>query len=124
MRLASLCAAAVICLAGPADAQTRAVAGQFGVLGEWDLTASVTKQAAGQWVGPVRMRHVGYCTVEGPEEKTGELQLQLAEARGTIIGTILIDGVACTFSARLKDGYDGTLRCPDRRDVPMTLTVD
>jgi hypothetical protein len=123
MRLAALSAMAV-CVAAPADAQTRAVAGQFGILGEWDLTASVTKQTSGQWTGPVRLRHVGYCTVEGPEEKTGALQLRLAEIRGRINGTIFIDGVACTFSAHLKDGYDGTLRCPDRRDVPMTLTVD
>jgi hypothetical protein len=124
MRLAALCAMALIGIAGPAAAQTRAVAGQFGVLGEWDLTATVTKQPAGHWAGPVRMRHVGYCTVEGPEEKTGELQLSLAEPRGRINGTLLIDELACTFSARLKDGYDGTLRCPDRRDMPITLSVD
>jgi hypothetical protein len=111
-------------LAAPATAQTRGIAGQFGVLGEWDLTAVVTKQTAGHWAGPAHMRHVGYCTVEGPEEKTGELQLKLAEGGGRINGTILIDGVACTFSVRLKDGYDGTLRCPDRRDVPMTLSLD
>jgi hypothetical protein len=124
MRTAALCAMTVIWLAGPAAGQTRAVAGQFGVLGEWDLTASVTKQAAGHWSGPARMRHVGYCTVEGPEEKIGELQLKLVEDRSRVNGTLLIDGVACAFSARLKDGYDGTLRCPDRRDVPMTLSVD
>src|SRR5476649_3053824 len=124
MRLAALCATAVIFLAGPAVAQTRAVAGQFGILGEWDLTASLTKQTDGQWAGPVLLKHLGYCTVAGPEEKTGALQLRLAEMRGRINGTIFIDGVACTFSAHLKDGYDGTLRCPDRRDVPMTLTVD
>jgi len=121
---AIVCATALIGLAGPAGAQTLDVSGQFGILGEWDLTATVTEQAAGKWVGPVRMRHIGYCTVEGPEEKTGELQLRLAEARIRVNGTILIDGVACTFSARLKDGYDGTLHCPDRRDVPMTLSLN
>ena len=124
MRTVALWAVAVMWLAGPAAAQTREVAGQFGVLGEWDLTATVTKQAAGHWAGPARIRHVGYCTVEGPEEKTGDLQLKLVEARGRISGTILIDGVACTFSARLKDGYAGTLRCSNRREVPMTLSVD
>jgi hypothetical protein len=115
----------LMCFAQPSGAQqTRAVAGQFGILGEWDLTATLARQPGGQWVGPARMKHVGYCTVDGPEEKTGELQLTLAEARGRISGTILIDGVPCAFSARLKDGYEGNLRCPDRRDVPMTLSVD
>lgn len=124
MRTVALCAMAAIWLAGPAAAQTHAIAGQFGMLGEWDLTATVAKQPAGHWVGLAHMRHIGYCTVEGPEEKAGELQLKLVEARGRINGTLLIDGLACTFSARLKDGYDGTLRCPDRRDVPITLSVE
>jgi hypothetical protein len=70
------------------------------------------------------MRHVGYCTVDGPEEKAGELQVKFAESRGRINGTILIDGVSCPFSARLKEGYDGTVRCPGRRDMPLTLSVD
>ena len=124
MRTTALCAMTAICLAQPAAAQTRAVAGQFGMLGEWDLTATLTKQTSEQWAGPVRLKHIGYCTTDGPEEKRGELQLNLAELRGRITGTMVIDGVACTFSGRLKDGYDGTLRCPDRRDVPITLSVD
>ncbi len=113
-----------ICLAQPAVAQTRTVAGQFGILGEWDVTATLTRQTSEQWAGPVRLKHTGYCTADGPEEKKGELQLKLAEQRGRLTGTMVVDGVACTFSARLKDGYDGTLRCPDRRDVPITLSVD
>jgi hypothetical protein len=36
---------------------------------------------------------------------------------------MLIDGVACSFSGRLKDAHDGTLRCPDRCDVPMMLSI-
>ena len=124
MRTAALCATAMVCLAGSADAQTREVGGQFGILGEWDLTATVTRQTPGRWVGLARMRHVGYCTVEGPEEKTGELELRLAEPQIRINGTLLIDGIACTFSARLKEGYDGTLHCPDRRDLPLTLSLD
>ena len=124
MRLVALCAMAVMCLAQPAAAQTRVVVGQFGVLGEWDLTGTLTQRSTDLWAGPVRLRHVGYCTVDGPEEKSGDLQLNLAEPRGTIKGNILIDGVACTFSARLKDGYDGALRCPDRRNMPITLSVD
>lgn len=124
MRTAALCAMTAIWLAQPAMAQTRVVAGQFGMLGEWDLTATVTRQTSEQWAGPVRLKHIGYCTADGPEEKSGELQLRLAELRGRITGTMVIDGVACTFSGRMKDGYGGTLRCPDRRDVPITLSVD
>lgn len=124
MRTAALCAMTAIWLAQPAAAQTRAVAGQFGMLGEWDLTATLTRQTSELWAGPVRLKHIGYCGANGPEEKSGELKLTLAELRGRITGTMVIDGVSCTFSGRLKDGYDGTLRCPDRRAVPITLSVD
>src|ERR1700759_1641296 len=123
MRSIALCAIAVLCLAPPAVAQeARTVPGQFGSLGEWDLTATLTQRPGGEWVGPALMKHVGYCTVDGPEEKTGELRVTLAESRGRMNGTILIDGVSCTFRVRLKEGYDGTLRCPDRRDMPLTLS--
>ena len=71
MRIAALCAMTAICLAPPAAAQTRTVAGQFGILGEWDLTATLTRQAGEQWAGPVQLKHLGYCTVDGPEEKRG-----------------------------------------------------
>ena len=108
---------------GAAGAQTRTVTGQFGILAEWDLTATVTEQAAGRWAGPLRLRHVGFCGVDGPEEKTGELRLRASEPPGQVTVTLTIDGVVCTFAGRLKDGYDGSMRCPDRRDVPMMLLL-
>lgn len=114
----------LIGLAGPAGAQTRAVTGQAGVLAEWDLTATVTEQTTGGWAGPLRLRHVGFCGVDGPEEKTGELRLRVSESRHGIVANMLIDGVACTFRGRLKDGYEGTMHCPDRRAVPMTLLIE
>jgi hypothetical protein len=107
-----------------AEAETREVSGQYGVLGEWDLAGSVTRRTADQWSGPVKLRHVGFCTQDGPEEKTGELQLRIDEAGKRIQVTLLVDGKSCTFSARNKQGYDGMMRCPDRRPVPMMLSID
>ena len=66
-------------LAAPSGAQTRAVTGQAGILGEWELTATVTEQADGggrRWTGPLSLKHVGFCSADGPEEKTGELRLR------------------------------------------------
>ena len=112
-------------LAGPAGAQTRAVTGQAGVLGEWELSATVTEQAegGGQWAGPFRLKHVGFCSVDGPEEKAGELRLLVSELPGEVTATMLIDGEVCTFSGKLKEGYDGVISCPDRRGVPMMLLI-
>jgi hypothetical protein len=117
-------AIALIGLAGPAIAQTRVVTGQFGILGEWDMAATVAEQAAGGWAGPLTLRHTGFCGIDGPEEKTGEIRLRLTEPKGRVMATVLIDGMTCSFSAPLTDGYEGVMRCPDRRDVPMALSVE
>src|SRR2546421_1506858 len=52
-----------------------------GVLGEWELTASVSSASnrTKEFSGPLTMRHTGICTQDGPEEKTGEIRLQVAE---------------------------------------------
>ena len=109
--------------AAPAHAETREVTGQYGVLGEWDLVAHVSRGAGDQWSGTAKLRHVGFCTQDGPQEKTGELQLRLDDSKRIQV-TLLIDGKSCTFNARYKQGYDGTMRCPDRRPVPMMLVVE
>src|SRR6201747_1290937 len=70
-------------LATPAGAQSLQVLGYSGYLGEWELTATVTETAAGdikQYFGPLTMKHVGLCTQDGPEEKTGEMRLQISAA--------------------------------------------
>ena len=117
----------VVALSGAAHAQSLSVIGQAGVLGEWELTGAVaeTVAAAGknkkEYAGPVTMKHVGLCTQDGPQVKTGELRLQLTGAAGRLSATLLIDGVACSYSATKSDAYNGLLRCPERRDVPMLL---
>jgi len=112
--------AAALLLSGSVMAQTRTVSGQAGLLAEWDLTATVTEQADGRWSGPLTWRHVGFCSVDGPEEKSGALSLRIAS--GTVNATISLDGDTCTFSGSLTDGHDGALHCPNRRDMPMMLT--
>jgi hypothetical protein len=107
-----------------AQAETREVTGQYGVLGEWDLVASVTKRTADHWSGPVKLRHIGYCTQDGPEEKTGELQLRIDETSKRVQATLLVDGKSCTFSASHRQGYDGVMRCPNQRPTPMMLSIE
>jgi hypothetical protein len=105
-----------------ATARSLEVLGYAGVLGEWEVTASVTAADSvqhGEFAGPLKMRHVGYCTVEGPEEKSGEIRLRLSSSRVT--ATLVVEGIECTYSGRLSDSYTGSLRCPDRRAVPLTL---
>jgi hypothetical protein len=110
--------------AAPAQAESMQLVGYAGVLGEWELTATVTEQA-GRWSkafsGPLSMKHVGICTQDGPEEKTGEIRLQISALSSRLDATLLVEGVACNYSAGLSDPYSGMMACPDREAVPLKL---
>jgi hypothetical protein len=125
-----LMAVSTMTLAARADAQTREITGQLGVLGEWELTATVTKQTGGGgqlWVGPLSLKHIGFCSVDGPEEKAGELRLGIPDlisnAPGEIAATLLIDGTICTFKGHRANAYNGVMVCPDRANLPMMLML-
>jgi hypothetical protein len=111
-------------LATPAGAESLEVLGYSGVLGEWELTASVTgNDNARAYSGPLTMTHVGICTVDGPEEKKGEIRFRLSESSSRIQATLLVDGTECSYSARLSDFFTGTMNCPNRPAVPLKLWV-
>ena len=113
-------------VAAPASAQSLEVFGYAGVLGEWELTATLTENAyrrTEDFSGPMTMTHVGLCTQDGPEKKTGEIRLQLSRSRSRLNATILVAGVACSYSGRLSDFYTGMMTCPDREAVPLKLWV-
>jgi hypothetical protein len=106
-----------------AEAQTLEVLGQAGVLGEWELTANMIAAATGvrnQFSGPLIMKHVGICTVDGPEEKIGEIQLQLFGS-SLVKATLVVAGVTCTYAGRKSDSFSGMMRCPGQRDVPLRM---
>jgi hypothetical protein len=110
----------------PADAGTRQVIGYAGVLGEWELTATVTENASWrsrEFSGPLTLKHTGVCTRDGPEEKAGELRFQISARSSQLNATLSFDGVACSYSGKLADSYSGMMICPDRPAVPLRLWV-
>ena len=113
-------------LAAPANAQSLQLIGYSGHLGEWELTATVTEKISGpanEYTGPLTMKHVGMCTQDGPEEKTGSIRLQRSAPPSRLDATVSIAGVECTYSGQMSDSYIGTLNCPDREAVPLKLWV-
>ena len=114
-------------LGSPARSQSLEVTGYAGVLGEWELTANVTEKEASQrtreYAGPLTMKHVGWCTQEGPEEKTGEIRLQISTLSSRLKATLSVAGVDCTYRASLSDSYAGMMECPGRPAVPLELWV-
>jgi hypothetical protein len=111
-------------LAAPAQAKSMQLVGYAGVLGEWELTATVNESAHG-WTkelsGPLSMKHVGICTQDGPEEKTGEIRLQISALSSRLDATLLVEGVACSYSAGPSDPYSGMMACSGREAVPLKL---
>ena len=116
---------AVCAIPAPTRADTLQVVGNAGVLGEWELTATVTGASNGrqELSGPLTMRHVGLCTQDEPEEKTGEIRVRSYGASLRVKGTLRIDGVECAFTATADDSAPGTLTCPNRRAVPLSLSM-
>ena len=117
---------ALTSFAAPTQAESLQVIGYSGYLGEWELTATVTEKAPGRTIeysGPLTMKHVGLCTQDGPEEKTGEMRLQMLASSSQLDATLAIAGIECGYRGRLSDSYTGTMSCPDREPVPLRLWV-
>ena len=114
-------------LTTPAQAQSLQVIGYAGYLGEWELTATVARNGSSsrtkEYSGPLTMTHVGMCTQDGPDTKSGEMRFQISGWSSHMKATFLLDGVECTYSGRLSESYTGIMNCPDRRAVPLTLWV-
>jgi hypothetical protein len=109
-------------LATTASAQSLEIFGYAGVLGEWELTASVTGNGnTKDYSGPLTMRHVGICTQDGPEERTGKINLQVSQPSSRMSATLVLDGVTCTYTGRLSASYTGVMNCPDRSPVPLHI---
>lgn len=105
-------------------AKSLTVTGQAGYLGEWELTADVAETLAPgkrEYHGALTMKHVGMCTQDGPEVRTGEISLRLSNSGALATALLLLDGTACSFSGRKDDAYHGVMSCPDRREVPLLL---
>ena len=117
--LAMLCGAVAVTSAAAAPRQ---VVGYAGVLGEWELVATVDEAAGpagGEFHGPVTLSHVGLCTQDGPERRSGEIRLQLSPSQ--LKAKLSLSEGECTYTGRGSEGFDGTLICPGRPNTPLKL---
>jgi hypothetical protein len=121
--LLSLLPIALGALTTPGAAESLQVLGYSGYLGEWEMTATVTGTGSQpkEYTGPLTMKHVGLCTQEGPEEKTGVIRFHISGLR--LDAVLSVAGVGCSYDGKLSDAYDGVLSCADREAVPLKLWV-
>ena len=111
-------------LSAPAQAEPRQILGYAGVLGEWELSATVSEKArllGREFSGSLSMKHVGICTQAGPEERTGEIHLQISAFSSRLDAKLLVEGIECSYSAQSSTPYSGMLACPDRETIPLRL---
>jgi len=69
------------------------------------------------------MKHVGVCTQEGAEEKSGKIRIQMLQASSRIAARLWVDGVECGYQGALSDFYSGTMNCSGREKVPLKLWI-
>ena len=117
--------ATVLMMDAPGMPQSLQLTGHSGHLAEWSLVAKLTKEETGStFVGELTLEHTGICSLDGPEKKTGEMQLRLARFTSTMHAKVLIEGVECAYVGALSDVYTGMLTCPGSRPVPLTVWIN
>ncbi|MDI4238828.1 hypothetical protein OZ411_39220 [Bradyrhizobium sp. Arg237L] len=121
---AAMLGAVALCLCDVPKLGAMEFLGQAGVLGEWELTGNLIESGSGprkEFSGPLKMKHVGICTQDGPEERAGEIRLQLAGPDAQVTAEMVLDGARCSYTARKTRAYEGTLSCTGRASVPLLV---
>ena len=124
-----LLAAYAIALCAPASvrAQTYSAEGQIGYLQEWEMKASLVKtagNAGATYVGPVTLRHVGLCSANGVEEKSGVFELKISPRPSDVEGTLVMANDNCHVVASAAQGYSGLLNCRDGQGIPIRFSIE
>ncbi|SDR83726.1 hypothetical protein [Bradyrhizobium canariense] len=117
-----------ICAAASAtSAQTYSASGQIGYLQEWEMKASLAKTmtaTGASYDGPVTLRHVGLCSVNGVEEKSGTVQLKVSPKTSGIEGTLAMQDDNCHIVASAAQSYSGLLSCRDGQGIPIKFSIE
>ena len=119
----------MLCAAVPGAAQAASlhIAGSAGHLSEWEMQGDLVAtgpEVAGKFTGPITWKHVGLCSVNGPQEKPGEMTVQIvgSEPSSRISATLSMDGAQCTYSGKLGEKSSGLMDCSNAKGVPVTLS--
>jgi hypothetical protein len=113
--------------AGNAIAQSYAVNGQIGYLQEWEMKANLAKTITSRGVnydGPVTLRHVGLCSVNGVEEKSGVVRLTVSRRTSAVEGMLTMKDDTCRIVASAPNPHSGLLNCRDGQGIPISLSID
>jgi hypothetical protein len=74
---------------------------------------------------PLVWKHVGLCSANGPEEKSGEIKFQIAKSSSSsrIQAAMTLDGAQCTYNGEFSSGSSGHMDCTDAKGVPLSISI-
>jgi hypothetical protein len=77
------------------------------------------------FVGPLTWKHVGLCSVNGPEERVGEIQLQIHRSwlAAKIEAKLTFGDDQCVYSGAFAEGTTGLMTCGNGAAVPLRLDL-
>ena len=110
----------------PARSRSLHIAGTAGYLSEWEFDGEAAEaRTGGELVGPLVWKHIGLCSVNGPQEKPGKISVKLSEMGSTskIDATIFFDNARCTYRGTLSGSSDGRMDCPDAGAIPLSISI-
>jgi hypothetical protein len=113
---------------GQAQARSLQVTGTAGYLSEWEVNGTVAEKGppgSNEFSGALVWKHVGLCSANGPEEKSGEIKFQIAKSSSSsrIQAAITLDGAQCTYNGEFSSGSSGHMDCTDAKGVPLSISI-
>ncbi|HEY5797970.1 MAG TPA: hypothetical protein VIU82_23435 [Bosea sp. (in: a-proteobacteria)] len=105
-------------------AESRELAGRFGYLGEWDVTAVLSEEKAGrasatEFAGSLLMKHNAVCGPGETPEKSGRIRMSVRGNRYSAQMTLA--GSACSFSGTLSETAHTFVTCGGEGQIPLRL---
>src|SRR5262249_2239844 len=112
----ALTAAILGLLCWSAQARSLKIVGTAGYLAGWEPNADVSGEAGvarGEFSGPISLKHVGMCTVNGPVVKDGNIKLTISGwgPLARLSATMTFQQTQCTYSGSYTDPSKGTMDC-------------
>jgi hypothetical protein len=111
---------------GSALSRPLQVAGTAGYLSEWELRGTAeerTSSGGTEYFGQLIWKHVGLCSVSGPQEKPGQIRFRISRAGSSsrIAAMISLGGVECIYNGDVSGS--GHMDCPDAKGVPLSISI-
>ena len=114
--------------AEPAQSRSVQIVGTAGYLSEWEFRGEVTERISGdgrELSGPLLWKHVGLCSIKGPQEELGEIRVRISNigAIAKIEAAILFNGMRCAYSGQLYGRSSGYMDCSDASGIPLSISI-